>query len=51
MLAIEAFNPLLRCEAYRLLGRARAELGQREKACEALEAAVAEAVKAKYVWV
>ena len=50
VLQIEAFNPLLRCEAYRLLGRARSELGQRAKACEAAEAAAAEAALARYVW-
>ena len=36
LLQIEAFNPYLRCEAYRLLGRARAALGQRAAACEAM---------------
>ena len=50
VLQIEEFNPLLRCEAYRLLGRSRAELGQHKKACEAAEAAAAEAATAKYVW-
>ena len=34
VLRIEAFNPLLRTEAWRLLGRARAELGERAAAWE-----------------
>ena len=50
VLRIEEFNPLLRTEAHRLLGRARAELGQRAAACEAAEQAVAEAAKARYVF-
>ena len=50
VLKIEEFNPLLRTEACRLLGRARHELGERKAACEAAEAARAEAAKARYVW-
>ena len=50
VLAIEAFNPLLRTEALRLLGRAHDALGAQAAACEAAERAVAEAAKAKYVW-
>ena len=50
VLRIEQFNPLLRIEALRLLGRAKAELGERAAACQAVERAVAEAVGAKYMW-
>ena len=50
VLAIEAFNPLLRVQASRLLGRAKAELGAREAACEAAERAIAEAAHAQYAW-
>ena len=50
VLGIEQFQPLLRCEAYRLLGKARHALGQRRDAMEAAEGAVAEAVSARYVW-
>jgi hypothetical protein len=50
VLRIEQFNPLLRTEAYRLLGGAHATLGQRAAACEAAERAVAEAAKARYTW-
>merc|ERR1711938_386293 len=50
VLAIEAFNALLRTEAYRLLGRARHALGEGGAACEAAEAAAAEAAAGRYVW-
>ena len=50
VLQIEEFHPLLRTEAWRLLGRARAELGERAAACEAAERAAAEAAKARYVF-
>ena len=50
VLRIEQFNPLLRTEAYRLLGCARAGSGQKREACEAAECAAAEAAKARYVW-
>ena len=50
VLAIEEFNPLLRTEALRLLGRARAELGERAASCEAADDAAAEAAGAKYAW-
>ena len=50
MLAIEEFNPLLRVQALRLLGRAKAELGEGTAACEAAERAVAEAARARYAW-
>ncbi len=50
VLGIEEFHPLLRTEAYRLLGRARAEQGQRAAACEAAERAATEAAEARYVF-
>jgi hypothetical protein len=50
VLEIEQFNPLLRTEAYRLLGHAYFALDARAAACEAAENAVAEAVLAKYAW-
>ena len=50
MLAIEAFNPVLRTEALRLLGRAKAQAGDRAAAYEAAERAAAEAAGAGYVW-
>ena len=50
VLGIEAFNPLLRVQALRLLGRAKRELGERAAACEAAERAAAEAATARYVW-
>ena len=50
VLGIEQFNPLLRTEALRLLGRAKVELGERAAAGEAAERALAEAAGAKYVW-
>ena len=50
MLNIEQFNPTVRCEACRLLARARAALGQRDAARESWEAMAVEAVRAKYVW-
>ena len=50
VLRIEQFNPLLRTEALRLLGRAKAALGDRAAACEVAERAAAEAEGAKYVW-
>ena len=50
VLRIEQFNPRLRTEALRLLGRARAALGDRAAACTAAERAAAEAAGAKYVW-
>ena len=50
VLAVESFNPAVRTEAHRLLGRARAALGQHLAAREAAEAAIDEAAKAKYVW-
>ena len=37
-------------EAYRLLGRAKAELGERQAACDAAERAVAQAAGAQYAW-
>ena len=50
MLVIEQFHPLLRTEAHRLLGHARAALGCGAAACEAAERAAAEAAGAKYAW-
>ena len=50
VLSIEPFNPLLRAEATRLLGRAHFALGAQAAACEAAERAAAEAAKAKYGW-
>ena len=50
VLQIEEFNPLLRIEAHRLLGRAKEELGERTAAVRAGECAVAEAAGAKYAW-
>ena len=50
VLRVTPFNPIVRSEAYRLLGRARAALGQRAVACEAAESAATEAVNARYVW-
>jgi hypothetical protein len=50
VLGIEAHNPLLRVQAHRLLGRAKAELGERGAACEAAECAAAEAAAARYTW-
>ena len=50
VLSAEQFNPLLRTEALRLLGRAHAALGRRGEACAAAERAVAEAAGAQYVW-
>ena len=50
VLKIEQFNPLLRVEAHRLLGRAYSALGQSAAACEQAAAAVAEAEGARYVW-
>jgi len=50
VLSAEQFNPLLRTEALRLLGRAHAALGRRGEACAAAERAVAEAAGARYVW-
>ena len=50
VLRIEAFNPVLRTEACRLLGKAHAARGQLEAACAAAERAAAEAAKARYVW-
>ena len=50
VLRIEPCNPLLRTEAHRLLGRAKAALGDRMGACKAFECAVVEAAGAKYAW-
>ena len=50
VLRIEQFNPRLRTEALRLLGRAKAALGDRAAACEASELAASEASGAKYLW-
>ena len=50
VLGIEQFQPLLRTEAHRLLGRAKAALGKRAEACAAAERAAAEAAGAQYVW-
>ena len=50
VLAIEALNPVLRVEAYRLLARANATLGRKRAACEAAENAAATAVQAHYVF-
>ena len=50
MLMIEPFQPAIRTEALRLLGRARHALGAQAAACGAAEGAVVEAVKAKYAW-
>ena len=49
-LRVEQFHPLQRTETLRLLGRAKAALGERTVACEVAERAVAEAAGAKYVW-
>ena len=50
VLNIEEFQPLLRTEAHRLLGRAKAELGDKVAACEAAERAATQAAGAKHVW-
>lgn len=50
LLGFERFNAFLRAEAYRLLGRAKAELGERAAACEAAAHAATEAVRGKYAW-
>ena len=50
VLRIEEFNPLLRVESHRLLGRSNAALGRHAAACAAAECAVAEAASARYVW-
>ena len=50
VLRIEQFNPMVRTEALRLLGRAKAALGDCVAACEAAERAATEAAGAKYVW-
>ena len=50
MLEVEQFNPLLRAEAARLLGRARAALGDKAEACKAVERAVADAKAGRYIW-
>ena len=50
VLATEAFNPVVRTEALRLLGRARAAQGAQAAACEAAERAVAQAAEARYAW-
>lgn len=50
VLRIEEFHASLRTEACRLLGRAHYALGARVAAYEAVERAIAEAAKAKYVW-
>lgn len=50
LLRIETFHPLTRIGAHRLLGSAHAALGRRAAACEAAEEALAEAVRAKYLW-
>ena len=50
VLTIEQFNPLLRTEAYRLLGRARHALGEIPAAAAAAECAAAEAAGARYLW-
>lgn len=50
VLAIEAFQPLLRTEALRLLARAKGEAGDRAAACEAAARGAAEAAGAGYVW-
>ena len=50
VLRVEASNPLVRMQALRLLGCARAALGEGVAACDAAERAAAEAAKAKYVW-
>ena len=50
VLSIERFNPLLRTEAHRLLGRAHFALGERHAACAAAERAVAEAAGGRYLW-
>ena len=50
VLKVELFNPMLRTQASRLLGRAHMELGRRSDACDAAGCAAAEAAKAKYVW-
>ena len=50
VLRLEEFNLVVRIEAHRLLGRAKAELGDRAAACEAAEGAAAEAARAKCGW-
>lgn len=50
VLRLEAFQPLVRTEALRLLGRAQAALGNTSEACTAAERAASEAASAKYVW-
>ncbi len=50
VLRIELFQPMVRTEAYRLLGCAHAALGRRTAACEAAERAATEAAKARYAW-
>ena len=50
VLRFEQFNEMTRSPAHRLLGRARAALGQAAAAREAAESAVAGAATAGYVW-
>ena len=50
VLRIEPFNPLLRTEAYRLLGAAHFALRHLGEACEAAGCAAAEAAGARYAW-
>ena len=50
VLSLERYNPLLRTEAHRLLGRAHAALGECTAACAAAERAVAEAAGGRYLW-
>ena len=50
VLGIEPFNPWVRIEAHRLLGRGQAALGRRSEAFESVERAAAEAVGARCVW-
>ena len=45
-----AFNPLVRIEAYRLLGRSHVSLGRPQAAFEAAERAVAVAAEVGFVW-
>ena len=51
VLRVEQFQPLLRAEALRLLGRAKGALDEPAAAREAAERAAAEAAGARYVWV
>ena len=50
VLGLEQFQPLLRAEAHRLLGRAHAALGNKAEAKGAVERALPEFKAGQYVW-